>query len=92
MITELHLPAIRVEAELGARVAITLSTLARLKRQRPSEVAAEIITTWLQEHGEAAVLDASLLQEKRQRTELLEMEKTMLARRTGRPRKPTASR
>lgn len=92
MTTELHLPAIRVEAELGARVAITLSTLAKLRQQRPSDVAAAILSRWLIEHGESAIAEASVLRDERMDAELRQLEQQLKARRPGRPRKtPTAT-
>ena len=92
MITELPAAAIRVEAELGARPAILLSRLAKLRRLQPSELASELLEAWLQEHGEAAITDASLLRAEEMDEELRQLERR-LGPRTGRPRRtPTTAR
>jgi hypothetical protein len=91
MITEVTLPAIRVEAELAARPAITLSSLARLQRKRPSEMAAAILTRWLIENGDAAIAEASILRDEEHRQELLLLER-LSAVQAARSRRPTIAR
>jgi hypothetical protein len=84
-------PAIRVEAELPARPAITLTSLARLQRKRPSEVAAAILTRWLNEHGDSAIAEASILRDEEHRQELLQLERLSAAQ-VPRFRRPTIAR
>ena len=84
-------PAIRVETELAARPAITLTSLARLQRKRPSEVAAAILTRWLNEHGDSAIAEASILRDEEHRQELLQLERLSAAQ-VPRFRRPTIAR
>jgi hypothetical protein len=84
--------AIRMEVELPVKPAIALSTLANLQCRRPAEVAAEILASWLMEHGAAATDEAKQRWRERQRLDAADLNRQLTGRRPGRPRRITSPR